>query len=125
MPKGRCTADAAARAAATIRRDAAAATVTAEPAPAANDSAAPHSMTKPRVAITTGDPAGIGPEIAERAAADPRVLDVCEPRLYGPPDSASFEAGVLSAAAGRAAYESIVSAVDDARSGRVNAIATA
>jgi len=34
---------------------------------------------KPRIAITEGDPAGIGPEIARRAAADPRVLDVCEP----------------------------------------------
>jgi 4-hydroxythreonine-4-phosphate dehydrogenase len=82
-------------------------------------------MAKPRVAITTGDPAGIGPEIAARAAADPSVLDACEPRLYGPPDGASFDSGILSAAAGRAAYESIVKAVDDARSGRVDAIATA
>jgi 4-hydroxythreonine-4-phosphate dehydrogenase len=82
-------------------------------------------MTKPRVAITTGDPAGIGPEIAARAAADSRVLAACEPHLYGPPDDVSFEAGVLSAAAGRAAYESIVRAVDDARSRRVDAIATA
>jgi 4-hydroxythreonine-4-phosphate dehydrogenase len=82
-------------------------------------------MPRPRVAITTGDPAGIGPEIAARAASDPRVLDACEPSLYGPPDGASFEPGVLSAAAGRAAYESIVRAVDDARTGRVDAIATA
>ena len=82
-------------------------------------------MTRPRVAITTGDPAGIGPEIAARAASDPRVLDACEPSLYGPPDGASFDPGVLSAAAGRAAYESIVRAVDDARTGQVDAIATA
>ena len=82
-------------------------------------------MTRPRVAITTGDPAGIGPEIAARAASDPRVLDACEPSLYGPPDSASFDPGLLSAAAGRAAYESIVRAVDDARTGQVDAIATA
>src|SRR5437899_7202807 len=82
-------------------------------------------MPKPIVAITTGDPAGIGPEIAARAAADSRVLDACEPRLYGPPDSAPFDPGVLSAAAGRAAYESILRAVDDARNGRVAAIATA
>ena len=43
---------------------------------------------KPRVAITVGDPAGIGPEIAARAAADPRVLAVCEPVVYGPPAGA-------------------------------------
>jgi 4-hydroxythreonine-4-phosphate dehydrogenase len=79
----------------------------------------------PIVAITTGDPAGIGPEIAARAAADARVLAACEPRLYGPRDNASFEPGVLSAAAGRAAYESIVRAVDDACNRRIDAIATA
>ena len=58
---------------------------------------------RPRVAITVGDPAGIGPEVAARAAADPRVLDACEPVLYGPPAGATFPPGVLSAAAGRAA----------------------
>ena len=42
-----------------------------------------NANVKPRVAITEGDPAGIGPEIARRAAADPRVLAVCEPVLYG------------------------------------------
>ena len=38
---------------------------------------------KPRVAIATGDPAGIGPEISLKAARDPRVLEVCEPVLFG------------------------------------------
>ena len=80
---------------------------------------------KPRVAITVGDPAGIGPEVAARAAADPRVLGVCEPVLYGPPAGETFAAGVLSAAAGRAAYDVIVRAVVDAQQGRVQAIATA
>ena len=82
-------------------------------------------MPKPRVAITVGDPAGIGPEVAARAAADPRVLAVCEPVLYGPPDDARFAAGVLSATAGRAAYDVIVRAVADAQRGVVQAIATA
>ena len=77
----------------------------------------------PRVAITVGDPAGIGPEIAARAAADPRVLAVCDPMVYS--SSGSFSPGVLSAEAGRAAYETIVRAVDDARRGAVDAIATA
>ena len=80
---------------------------------------------KPRIAITAGDPAGIGPEIAGRAAEDARVRDVCEPIVYGPPPGATFPPGVLSAAAGRAAYDTIVRAVADARSGEVAAIATA
>ena len=79
----------------------------------------------PRIAITVGDPAGIGPEVARMAASDPRVLDACEPVLYGPPVSETFEAGQLSGEAGRAAYEAIVRAVDDVRSGKVAAIATA
>jgi 4-hydroxythreonine-4-phosphate dehydrogenase len=80
---------------------------------------------KPRVAITTGDPAGIGPEVAAKAAADPRVVAACDAVLYGPPAGASFAAGELSAAAGRAAYETIVRAVAAATSGEVQAIATA
>ena len=80
---------------------------------------------KPRIAITEGDPAGIGPEIARRAAADPRVLDVCEPALYGAPAGDRFEPGQLSADAGRAAYRAIVDAVADAMVGNVMGIATA
>ena len=80
---------------------------------------------KPRVAITAGDPAGIGPEVAALAAADSRVLAACEPVIYSPPDGARFAPGVLSAEAGRAAYDIIVRAVGDARNGDVQAIATA
>ena len=80
---------------------------------------------KPRVAITAGDPAGIGPEVAALAAADSRVLAACEPVIYSPPDGARFEPGVLNAEAGRAAYDIIVRAVDEARNGHVQAIATA
>ena len=79
---------------------------------------------KPRIAVTEGDPAGIGPEIARRAASDPRVLAACEPVLYGTPDG-RFTPGVLSGDAGRAAYDAIVRATDDAMGGRVAAIATA
>jgi len=80
---------------------------------------------KPRIAITAGDPAGIGPEVAAKAAADPRVLAACEPVVYGPSDTTRFAPGVLSAPAGRAAYDLIVRAVDDATRGEVQAIATA
>jgi 4-hydroxythreonine-4-phosphate dehydrogenase len=79
---------------------------------------------KPRLAVTVGDPSGIGPEVAQRAAADSRVLDVCEPILYGPSSDRSFQPGLLSADAGRAAYEAIVRAAEDARQNRVAAIAT-
>src|SRR5438270_8656670 len=79
----------------------------------------------PRIAITAGDPAGIGPEIAAKAIVDARVRACCEPIVYGPPDEAAFEVGTLSAAAGRAAYDTIVRAVEDARSGVVDAVATA
>jgi 4-hydroxythreonine-4-phosphate dehydrogenase len=80
---------------------------------------------KPRVAITTGDPAGIGPEIAEKAAADVGVRSVCEPIIYGPPAGHRFAPGTLSADAGRAAYDAVCSAVRDATAGHIEAIATA
>ena len=80
-------------------------------------------MSLPRIAITAGDPAGIGPEIARKAMVDPRVLSVCEPLYYGP--QLSFAPGVLSAGAGYAAYETIVRAVRDAQSGGIQGIATA
>jgi 4-hydroxythreonine-4-phosphate dehydrogenase len=83
-------------------------------------------MRLPRVAITSGDPAGIGPEIGARAAADARVREVCEPIVYGAAASSPlFRPGSLSAEAGRAAYDSIVSAVEDAKRGAVDAVATA
>jgi len=80
---------------------------------------------RPIVAITVGDPAGIGPEIARKAADDPRVRVVCDPVIYAPPDNVHFAPGVLSADAGRAAYDAICAAVRDAVEGRVAAIATA
>jgi 4-hydroxythreonine-4-phosphate dehydrogenase len=80
---------------------------------------------RPRIAITAGDPAGIGPEIARKAADDPRVRAVCEPIVYGPARGSSFEPGVLSAEAGKAAYDAICEATRDALIGRVAAIATA
>ncbi|HEY7232300.1 MAG TPA: 4-hydroxythreonine-4-phosphate dehydrogenase PdxA [Pseudolabrys sp.] len=40
-------------------------------------------MLLPRIAIATGDPAGIGPEIALKAALDARVRARCRPLLVG------------------------------------------
>jgi 4-hydroxythreonine-4-phosphate dehydrogenase len=80
---------------------------------------------KPRIAITVGDPAGIGPEVAQKAAADARVREACEPVLYGPRNLQAFRPGVVSAEAGRAAHEAICAAVADAQAGIVHAVATA
>jgi 4-hydroxythreonine-4-phosphate dehydrogenase len=77
------------------------------------------------VAITIGDPAGIGPEIAAKAAADPCVRAVCVPVLYGRIYTPGVASGKLSAEAGRTAYGAIVAAVADAMAGEVDAVATA
>jgi 4-hydroxythreonine-4-phosphate dehydrogenase len=82
-------------------------------------------MILPRIAVTVGDPAGIGPEIAAKAAADPRVTAVCSPVLFGPADSPRFPPGRLSAEAGRAAYDAIVKAVAAVMAGEADALATA
>jgi 4-hydroxythreonine-4-phosphate dehydrogenase len=82
-------------------------------------------MTRPKIGITIGDPAGIGPEIARKAAEDPRVTEVCEPILYGTDSDASIEIGRVSARAGQASYDAIVGAVDDAIAKRIAGIATA
>lgn len=95
--------------------------------PGVRSSSRRRSGPLPRVAITVGDPAGIGPEIAIAAAASREVRAVCEPVLYGPHTSeaiAAFPAGVVTAEAGRAAYDAIVAAVRDAQAGVVRAIAT-
>ncbi len=82
----------------------------------------------PAIAITVGDPSGIGPEIAVKASRDRRVLAVCRPLLYGPTTPEELEGypvGVVNAAAGHRAHDEVVRAVKDARAGRVHAIATA
>ena len=40
---------------------------------------------KPILAITMGDPAGVGPEIAVKALADPAIYDDCRPLVVGSP----------------------------------------
>ena len=88
----------------------------------------PAVNAKPRIAVTVGDPAGIGPEIAQRAVEHPDVLALCEPILYGPATAdelSTFPRGIVSAKSGRAAYEAILRAVDAAIEGSVAAVATA
>jgi 4-hydroxythreonine-4-phosphate dehydrogenase len=83
---------------------------------------------RPRIGVTVGDPAGIGPEIARKASADPALSSACEIVLYGPSEGradAQYERGRVTAKAGRAAYDAIVEATRDAQAGRIDAIATA
>lgn len=40
-------------------------------------------MTRPTIAITMGDPAGIGPEIIMKALAQPEVHAICQPLVVG------------------------------------------
>jgi 4-hydroxythreonine-4-phosphate dehydrogenase len=82
-------------------------------------------MKKPRIALTVGDPAGIGPEIVAKAAADPRVRERCEPIIFDTPTASHVTMGRVSPEAGRAAYDTIVRAVQAASTGEVDGIATA
>ena len=83
---------------------------------------------RPIIAITVGDPSGIGPEIALKASRDPRVIAVCEPKLYGPHTSAdlsAFPARKVNAGSAKAAHAAIVAATTDAIQKRVAAVVTA
>lgn len=52
---------------------------------ASNQAAGPTGEL-PRIAMTMGDVAGIGPEVVARAIADPRVNALCRPLVVGHPD---------------------------------------
>ena len=49
-------------------------------------------MPLPRIAIATGDPAGIGPEIALKAAINANVRALCRPLLVGDPAAVELHA---------------------------------
>jgi 4-hydroxythreonine-4-phosphate dehydrogenase len=104
---------------------------------------------RPRLALTLGDPAGIGPEIALKALASARRPDAAvavfgpvaalreRARRFGLPAPESLDVrlvdvpsdaiplGAVSAAGGRAAAEAVLAAVREAREGLVDALVTA
>ena len=85
-------------------------------------------MALPRIGISVGDPAGIGPEVSQQAAHDPRIASICEPVLYASEASGAgpaFRPGVVSADGGRAAFEAVRRATADALAGRLDALTTA
>ena len=101
---------------------------------------------KPRIAIAIGDPAGIGPEIALKAALNRSVCEFCEPIIVGdfevlaryahtlrkkPPESIVdlgamnvnfLTPGESDAACGRAILEYAGRAIDMAVAGEVDAV---
>jgi|TARA_B100000809_G_C15062546_1_gene502900 4-hydroxythreonine-4-phosphate dehydrogenase len=86
-----------------------------------------HTDRLPRIAITVGDPSGIGPEIAVKSSLDPRVREVAEIVIYGPStDEAlkAFKTGEVTAESGRVAYETILQAVEDVQAERLDALVT-
>ena len=90
-------------------------------------------MTTPRLAITLGDPRGIGAEITRKALADPRVAGACRWVVVGPSglecpaDEAigEWHARQSEANAGRLAGKAIARAVELAVAGAVQGIVTA
>jgi len=90
-------------------------------------------VTTPRLAITLGDPRGIGAEITRKALADPRVAGACRWVVVGPSglecpaDEAigEWHARQSEANAGRLAGKAIARAVELAVAGAVQGIVTA
>lgn len=78
---------------------------------------------RPIIGITTGCPCGIGPEIVAKAMADPRVVEMCEVRVFGEfaTGSGKQEAGIC----GQTSMRIVEKAVRAAMAGEVQAIVTA
>lgn len=103
---------------------------------------------KPRIAITLGDVAGVGPELALRCAVTSEVTRRCLPILVGPAtmieriagqlglarpktmvdvgkiNADEVTAGQFSASTGRASFAAVTTAIDAALAGQVEAIVT-
>lgn len=96
-----------------------------------------NTMSLPRILITLGDVAGIGPEIV--AKAWPKIATVCDPVLVGHPtfvpkgipcinpsrvDLTFVRSGEVTAEAGRAAYDWLCYAIDECLVRRADAVVT-
>ncbi len=100
-------------------------------APAAEGAAGARA--RPRLAITLGDPRGIGPEVIAKALADERVRDVASAVVIGPrgcgvdvgESVGDWRPGDDAAAAGRLAGLAVERAIQLAIEGIVDGIVTA
>lgn len=79
---------------------------------------------KPALAITCGDPSGIGPEIVAKALRSPRVRRACRPVVFGA-ETSGIQRGRPSLASGLAAIQSLNDALDHIRRGAVRGLVTA
>lgn len=77
------------------------------------------SNNKIRVAITQGDTNGIGFELIFKTFAEPEMLEICTPIIYGSPKVAAYHNKAL----GMDCQFSIIKQADEARDGRVNLLA--
>lgn len=75
---------------------------------------------KIRVAITHGDTNGIGYEVIFKTFAEPAMLELCTPIIYGSPKVAAYHRNAL----GIQANFTIISKAEDAVDGKVNLLAT-
>ncbi len=104
---------------------------------------------RPKIALTMGDPAGIGPELAVKAATDAKLAGKMDIILYGSPDilkaasvkfaknkslkivpagSLKFNQvipGQISKECGIEAYNTVIKATKDTLEGKTDAIVTA
>ncbi|KXB36962.1 pyridoxal phosphate biosynthetic protein PdxA [Bacteroidales bacterium KA00344] len=69
-----------------------------------------------RVAITHGDTNGIGYEMIFKTFADPAMLEICTPIIYGSPKVATYHRNALEIEANF----SIINAATEAEDGRIN-----
>lgn len=71
---------------------------------------------KIRVAITQGDTNGVGYEVILKVFANPEILELCTPVIYGSPKIAAYHRKALDIEASF----SIINNAEDAQDGRVN-----
>src|SRR5919201_6967780 len=100
-------------------------------------------MAKPRLVISSGDPAGVGPEVTVKALAQPEVaaradavvtgdarliervaaqLGLPVPRIEPAGDAGGVQPGRLSAEAGRAAVAAVERGLELVQGGEVDAL---
>lgn len=81
-------------------------------------------MSRPRLAISLGDPAGIGPEITRAALQDPGVAALADFVLFGAaPGFAPM--GRASAEGGRISHAAVCDAIGSVQRGEVDGLVTA
>lgn len=79
----------------------------------------------PRLALTMGDPAGVGPEVIAAVWADDRVWRACRPIVYGDPTVMARAAGVMGLQSEVTAADSADEAFTMAAPGRMPCVSTA